>query len=403
MIRRILLVAGFCLTAALGLCDVLAEARTLARSGKAAEAFTLLEGHLEEYPDDPDARLVYALILSWNGRLAQSRVELERVLRTHPDYTDVSLALINVETWTGNLDRADHLSFQALARQPDSQALLVSRAKVLRKLGRREEAAKTLDLALRTDPKNDEARDLRRMIRQEDPGWRTGITYNMIRYRGQSTWNEQSVSMRRGTYAGSFLFRASRAYRFGESANMFESEWYPVLRNGTYAYVNGGFSPGSTGLYPRYRGAVELFQSFGKGFEGSAGINHLSFPATGLTYFTGSFGRYYRGWFGSLRLYLTPENGGVTRTMQVQARRYFGDGQSYVGCRYSFGSGVVAAGIANVFDTNTLRTTVTGCESNWQTHDRLFFNFFYGMGSEDFQTFGTQRRNMLSLSMFLKY
>jgi len=403
MFRRMVILAGFCLTCVLYAQDVLSDARALAKAGKDNEAYALLERHLEAHPDDPDARLVYALILSWNGRLAQSRMELERVLRTHPDYADVSLALINVETSTGNLDRADHVSFQALARDPESQPLLVARAKVLRKMGRREEAARTLDLVLKINPKNDEARDLRRLIRQEDPGWRTGITYNMIRYRGQSTWNEQSVSMRRGTYAGSFLFRASRAYRFGETANLFEADWYPVFRDGTYAYVNGGFSPGSTGLYPRYRGAFELFQSLGKGFEASAGINHLSFPSTGLTYFTGSFGRYYRSWYGSLRTYLTPDRTGVSRTLQIQGRRYFGDGQRYIGCRYSFGSGPVAPGVANVFDTNTLRTTSTGCETNWQTFDRLFLNFYYGVGSEDFQTFGTQRRNMLSLSMYFKY
>jgi YaiO family outer membrane protein len=94
-----MLVAG----AALAQEDTVTRARTLAHSGQHQAALQLLEPHLQQHPNDHDARTLYGTVLSWTGDYARARTELQRVLAAEPANADARAALANVEQWSRRL------------------------------------------------------------------------------------------------------------------------------------------------------------------------------------------------------------------------------------------------------------------------------------------------------------
>src|SRR4051794_30566846 len=71
------------------------QARTLAISGRRAEAIEVLRRRLALAPDDGDARVLLGTVLSWNHSYDEARVELETVLRKNATHSDAVRALIN--------------------------------------------------------------------------------------------------------------------------------------------------------------------------------------------------------------------------------------------------------------------------------------------------------------------
>jgi hypothetical protein len=207
----------------------------------------MLETHLAEAPRDVDARLLYGLVLSWEGRYDEARPVLQQVLTQAPAYTDARVALMNVEYWSGHspeaLDQADRI----LAGQPG----------------------------------NVTARAVRDRIDAANRPWWAATTYTVDAFDdGTDPWQEASASLTRRTAVGSLIMRWSHAERFGLRDNFFEAEFYPRFRPGTYAFVGLGVAPESEpSLYPQYRVAFDLYQSFGRGFEVSGGARYMDFAA----------------------------------------------------------------------------------------------------------------------------
>jgi YaiO family outer membrane protein len=361
--------------------DILTRARALATSQQRGKALAMLEDYLTQHPGDTDARLLYGLVLSWEGQYDHARLALQNVLEAHPTYADAVLALTNVELWSGNPDQAEQVTRRFLEAEPNHLEVMKARARVLDKLKRVREAIGLLNSVLQQDPHNSEAADLRRAMKDEDRSWMSGATYNFIGYSDHSSsWQEESFNLRRGVYAGSLGFRFSRAQRWGESGTLSEVDWYPSLGRGTYAYVNAGYSPEHT-LYPTYRGAVEIFRNLGRGFESSAGVNRLIFSTAHVTFFTGSLGRYHKSWYGSVRTYVTPGGDGTSFSVHFLGRRYFGDSQRYIGCRYGYGTSPF--GVRSTNEIGILNSHSSNCEVNWTLANRVYFSVNSGVGRED--------------------
>lgn len=302
--------------------DVLSQARN---APTRAEGLAILEKHLNESPRDVDARLLYGLMLSWEGRYDDARRELRRVLEQTPNYTDARVGLMNLEWWSNHLPAA------------------------------REQ----VDFILSRDPGHTQARLMRQRLDASSRPWTllTSVAYDRFSG-GREAWNEQFLSLSRQTMAGSIIFRAAHAERFGFSDQQFELEFYPTIRAGTYGFVSIGVAPDHD-LYPRHRFAFDLYQSVGKGFEVSGGYRRLEFgEATSI--YVGTLTKYVGNWMLTGKVFHVPGEGPLDSTSgHAVVRRYFGsDGTSFVGASYSQGLSreeVRGVGDLLTLDSNTVR------------------------------------------------
>jgi len=312
------------------------RARVLAVDGERSEAIALLQESVAASPENSDARTLLGTVLSWEGRYDEARLELDIVLTASPTHGDALPAMINVELWSNHPGRAQELASRGLRNRPKDVGMLLAEARALGALNRVTDASETLDRLLVIDPRNDEAREMRRRLQASLRLWeaRVDASYDAFSDR-RVAWRESQVSVSRSTPAGSILVRGSRAERFGLTDDQVEIEMYPRFRAGTYAYVAGAYSPHPL-LYPQHRYAAELYQSLGAGFEVSAGFRRLAFEP-GVTIYTGSLTKYYGNWLFTERLFVTPDSGDTSPSLHSSFRRYFGGRGTYVGLRYGRG------------------------------------------------------------------
>lgn len=335
--------------------DVLSRARALATSDQRPEAIALLRAHLEAHPEDSDARVLLGIVLSWQGDYPAARKELEQVLDGRPDHGDALPALIRVELWSGNALRAEELARNALLGHPDDTTLLVLHAQAQRTLRRDSDALADLERALRIDPGDTLARDLRDAILDSRRLWTARLYYTLDLFDKQrEPWNEVSVSLKRDTQYGPVLVKYWHAVRFDTHSDQFEIEAYPRIRPGTYLFLQAGFSP-DAGLYPTYRAAGDVYQALPWSFEISAGYRRLGFDDP-VDIYTGALAKYLGDWLLWSRLYLTPDEIGTSVSFQVGFRRYFGEGVDWVGLRYGHGTGpeLITLGEVELLDSDTV-------------------------------------------------
>lgn len=356
------LLSGNC-TVAFASDDVLAQARTLAYSGKEhhREALRMLQQHLAQDPKDSDARVLYGTVLSWQGRYVEAREQLSRVLAEQPDNGDALQALIKVELWSHHPDRAEQLASQGLSHQPGNIELLLARASALRDLGRRHEALATIDRVLQLSSGNAEAKRLRRTMSDAAGQWEVDLTHSYDWFSdNRSALQQTSLSLRAPSPIGPILATVNRADQYGLTSYQTEIEAYPRLGPHSYAHFEFGYSPDSN-LYPGYRGSADLFRSVGRGIELSAGYWRLQFD-TGINIYTFAVGKYYGKWLFTGRGFLTPSDAGTPGTALLSARRFFGsEGRhDYLEFAYSRGaSPALATTIGEVQVLDSSRFIVT--------------------------------------------
>lgn len=319
--------------------DEVGTARALARGGERAEAIRMLEGRLERAPDDTEARVLLGTVLSWEGRYDEARPLLERALADRPLHHDAVRALLNVELWSGNPERAERLADEALSATPTAPDLLVARARARSARGRREEARRDVELARSLDPRSVEGDDLFRAVAAPERRWRIGtVVYYDWFSDDRSAWKEAQVSLRRGTSWGSWIARYWTADHFDTRDDQLEFEAWPRIREGTYASLTATASIDSALVYSDFSVGGELYQSLGKGFEGSLGYRYLDFDGSGVDIWTGTIGKYFGNWFVVGRGYYVPGSASDSSSFYLQARRYFGDGTDYVAVRAGRGT-----------------------------------------------------------------
>jgi YaiO family outer membrane protein len=86
--------------------------------------------------------------------------------------------------------------------------------------------------------------------------------------------------------------------------------------------------------------AADVFQSLGRGFEGSLGFRRLAFSSTTDIYL-GSLTRYVGNWMLTAKVFSVPDFEGPEDSVSVHGlvRRYIrGDGESFLSAGYSRGS-----------------------------------------------------------------
>lgn len=320
--------------------DIRAAARTAAIAGRRDEAVTMLEGHLKDAPRDADARLLLGVVLSWDGKYDDADRELRRVLEQSPTYNDARVALANVAWWTGNYTVLHDLSATGRTQRPYDVEWILLDARALDGLGRPKEARQAVMDLLARQPGHVQARNLKNRLDTQLRPWTLTMGYGGDRFSDQRTpWNEYSTSLTRQTPVGSVIARVSQAERFGFSDRLFEVDFYPSIRPGTYGFVSYGRSQDDA-LFPNYRMAADLYQSLGRGYEASVGFRRLAFSATTDIY-VGTLTKYKGNWMITGKVFSVPDFEGAEDSVSYHGvvRRYIrGDGESYLTAGYSRGS-----------------------------------------------------------------
>lgn len=153
---------------------------------------------------------------------------------------------------------------------------------------------------------------------------------------GLDSWELASVTLGRRTSAGSIFARVNYANRFNTSGVQFEMDAYPRISKNVYLYLNAGYS-GAT-IFPDWRAGGEAFTSLPNAWEASLGFRQLRFGGPPVTLFTGAVGKYIGDYWFSLRPYVRKKDGGLSASAGLTARRYFEDGDHWIGASASFGS-----------------------------------------------------------------
>lgn len=343
--------------------DSLEQARELAYSGKEhrAEAIQALKAYLAEHPGNSDAQVLLGIVLSWEGQYDEARNQLQPVVEKYPDHSDALPALIQVELWSDHPQRAAELARASLQRQPKNPAIMLLYARALRNQNKPRDAVRVLDELLTVQPNNRPAQEMRHGMEVDAWGYQVTAEYNFDWYgAGRGSQHESGLSFRVPTSAGSLYLREWRADRFSSNSYLSEIEFYPRIRPGTYGYLEFGGSVDSR-LYPQYRIGAELFQSLGHGWEFSGGYRRLQFSDhTNIA--TWSLTKYYGNWIFIGRMYLTPDDLGVSKTGAFTARRLFGkEGlHDYLEVRFSRGASIAQARTTlETISLNSTRVNVT--------------------------------------------
>ncbi len=317
--------------------EAFARARRLAFEGRRDEASALCRRILEGSPDYLDVRILLGRIHAWAGRYDEGRRELQQVLRAKPGYLDGRLALVDLELWADQPQAAQRLCEEGLSLQPGHPALLLRKARAQKALGAFPEALASARLAQQADPALYEARQLIENLSELTQRWKVSLSETYDRFdRTFDPWRLTALSLSHRFDAGSLIGRVNRAERFGDTGHQIEVDAYPRWKDGTYFYLNAGFSEAS--IFPHRRYGGEVFHNFPRGFEGSLGLRHLRFTSSSVTIYTGSLAKYWGDYLFSLRANHTPGSLGASRSGSVSVRRYFGDGENHL--TLSLGSGV---------------------------------------------------------------
>ena len=312
------------------------EARELAFDGKRAEARELAYAILEISPGYHDVRILIARTYSWDGLYQDARRELDFVLDHSPEYRDALMASMDNEVWAENYSVAIEVANRATRIYPTDLQILLKSASVQYNAGEERAALQILNRVDQLNPANRESAELRRRIKISSQNYTLSGSYTYDWFSDIFDPSQKSyVQLSRGSSIGSFIARLNYADRFNTTGIQPEIDYYPSIADGWYGYLNFGFA--DSFIFPRYRAGAELHKSLPKAFEVSLGFRYLKFQNSDVMIYTGTITKYRGNWLFTIRPYITPSNVGVSRSVNLRARRYFAGPDNYITFRGGFG------------------------------------------------------------------
>ncbi len=312
-------------------------AREKAVAGDRAEARRICEFILRNNSTYFDARVLLGRTYAWEGNRVRARQEIKVVLKADPTYKDAIDALIDVELWDKKPVEALTVVNRGLSIYPTDLNLLMRKASVLKDLERDEEALSVLDRAEELYPSNRDLVSLRRRLKVRFIDNAIAVNYAVDVFSGvYDPMHYAFVQLQRRTSWGTVFGRYNFAERFHGRGGQPEIEFYPRIVDGLYGYLEYGYS--TSELFPKQRWGVELFGRLPARFEGSLGARALYYiDRTRIAIYTGSMSLYYRNFWFSARPYFVPNNGGVSKSFTLTARRYFSSSEDYLSMRAGAG------------------------------------------------------------------
>ena len=144
--------------------ELFERARTAAFNNRHDEARVICRRLLRTNPRNSDVRMLLGRTFAWDKDYVIARSMYFEVLRQMPSNVDALSALADIELWSSNNERALALMDSSLIDHPESEALLVRKARALADLSRTNEAKNTLRKVLKLNPRNEEAVPLKKRL-----------------------------------------------------------------------------------------------------------------------------------------------------------------------------------------------------------------------------------------------
>lgn len=353
-------------------------ARKLAFNGARKQAQDSLIMLLKKYPNYHDIRSFLASTYSWDGNYKLAKKEFQYVLEKDSKNETTWVAAINNELWSEAPFSALEMANQALEYFPNSEEILLVKAKAEENSQNPEDALKTVQEILNKNPNNKEATEFKESLNQSLRFNAIGISSSVDLYSEVfDPMQFYTLKYKRQTKYGSIIAKGNFSRRFNDNGAQFEVDLYPKIAKGLYAYLNIGFS--NSYLYPEVRFGAELHQSLPHSFEISLGMRSLKYTSTTNIY-TGSIGWYTGNSYWSFRPYFTPGDSGTSTSGTLNYRKYSSDADNYFN---------IAAGIG--FSPELYRFNFEGNEDEIIKLESQKINFGYYFTSKSKQNaWGTQ-------------
>lgn len=302
-------------------------ARELAFNNHRKQAQDTLKLILTKYPNYLDIRSFLASTYSWDGNYNQARKEFKQVLSKDPMRAKTWEAAINNELWGEEPFKALELCKKAISYFPESDAIILLKAKSEEKSHHPQEALLTVNKFLQKFPNNEK-------VKKYKIDLITKLSYNSIGFKAAIDFYSEvfdpmqlhTLKYSRQTKYGSIIAKLNMSRRFQSNGIQFEIDAYPKIVKGLYAYLNYGFA--NTFLFPKNRYGGELYLSLPKSFEVSAGFRALKYSTT-TTIYTGSIGWYTGNSYWNLRTYITPNDQGSSKSGTLNYRKYRSNADNY--------------------------------------------------------------------------
>lgn len=328
--------------------DLFKQAQQLAYSNHWKEARSVSRQVLEMNNNYYDARVLIGRTYAWEQKYDSARLEINQVFVLDSSHHDAIDAMIDVEFWAKNFTEALKWSNKGLVYYPDDRDILFKKARILLAMGREEEARAILALLLGINPNSYEVNAMLASMQKYRNRIIIEHSFDFFRQPYVRRWHMSSLQYQRDAKWGTFIGKCNmaqvvKANDFFPSNPDFqlEAEAYPILRPGTYVYLNYGYSWGK--LFPRHRIGIEPFQSFGDGWEASLGVRYLYYSSdissvNHVTILTGSIGKYFTSNWISFRPYFVFTHLNFSQSYFLFYRHYLGIPENYVGGAVGIGS-----------------------------------------------------------------
>lgn len=292
--------------------EAFAKARELGFSGKRAEARELCRQILNSSPNYLDVKIFIGRMYNFDKMFDSARVVLNEVLIANPNYADAYVALMDTEIWSNNPENALKLADKGLSILPVPQdELLVKKARALRNLKKNEEAYKILSDVIESGNRRADILSFSESVKRDLQIKKIALNYSYDEFNKTfSPWHAASLSYSQRTKTfGTLIGRVNYANRFGNNGYQFEVDAYPSLGDGSYLYVNAGYSESS--IFPNYRVGSSVYFSLPKSYEIDFGFRYLKF-SNSTTILTGSLGKYAGKFWLNLRSNYAPTSSSLS-------------------------------------------------------------------------------------------
>ncbi len=354
-----------------------------------AEATRLANAALEKSPDYTEIAVFLGRLYTWQDDLNAARTVFESLRLKNVQNEDFYIAYSSLEYWNDQNNKALQLLDEGLQFNKDSAALLSLKVKVLKSMGKYQEALRTNQVLLNQDPKNTEALATAVNLNDLNSKNAVGFSYGFTHFDKQfdDDWHFVGVSYKRSTKIGSVIFKGNYARKFASDGTQIEIEAYPRISKLFYLYLGAGYS-GNVGIFPKYRTGASLNANLPAGFEAEVGYRHLYF-SDNIFLYTAAVGKYYKNYWFNLRTYITPDDKSVSHSYTATVRYYIGGAEDYLAFR--IGTGISPEELQNsLLETENykLKTFKIGADYNFSYRTRnafsisaTYFNQEYKPGS----------------------
>lgn len=346
--------------------DYYSQANAAISNNHYTRAASILRQHLQQQPDDIQARFLLARVLSWQQQWTESMVLFDGLLKEKPDNSDFLLARANTLEWLGRRDDALRDLKKARRLSPDYSEIWRTEIKYLRRKKTPDADAQAIRLAEAAKQKFPQESWQRLLITTETKIVKTNSYAVQASYgydkltNNRAPWEMTSLNFFMQTSDKRFAnLQLNQAKRFDLEDWQIGGSYALPLTKTWYLYAGANYSPTHKVLANRTL-ETKISRSFSSGLNLHVGVSHAKYSQTDSRqlYLTGEYyWSVYRASY-SFRL-IDVKNAGTGNNNNIQLNRYY-DSASFIGAVMAKGEDVEFDGTANPPISDVLTLSLYG-------------------------------------------